>query len=119
MSNVTPSTRYARTIGGRRLDARAMSINDFIKSGQHCMVSDFELYTENGQMLVDRVYPLEKLAEWWPAVCKRIGLSKPLQLPSAKSSSRPNSQEPLSDPAKLQVSVDFAREIRLFGYEAP
>lgn len=81
----------------------------------------YELYTQDGEVLVDQLLRYENLGAEIKQLAPRLGLPGPLQLPLAKGSHRPKSScvDDLSLSEKLMIQKLCEREIRLLGYSFP
>ncbi len=80
----------------------------------------FELYTVEGQVVVDKIYRLEKIAEAAEEVRIQLGLPEKLVLPRAKSKYRKDSRsyrDVLNEPERARIAELFYDEINLLGYE--
>lgn len=80
----------------------------------------FEVYTIDGEVVVDKICRFENLAEELESIRKQVGIPEPLQLPRAKSSFRKNKKnhrDHYSEGDKTRIAEMFADEIRLLGYE--
>lgn len=99
------------------------SISAFIDSDRPRVLRSrgFEIYTINGQIVVDRVCPYENLEEELENICnERLGLPAKLTLPRAKGgfrTDRRHYREILSNEDKQKIARMFAEEIALFGYK--
>lgn len=79
-----------------------------------------DVYRINGEIAVDKVCRYENLREELTEVWARVGLSLPVELPSAKSSHRTSRQRPaeeFTDEDAERVRVAFSVTIRDFGYQ--
>ena len=95
---------------------------DWLNKGAHKVLQDRgrQLYTIDGNIVVDQVIKYENLADDLETIRLKIGLPEPLELPNAKSSIRKDRrhyQEIFSDEERQIIAKDFAYEIRTFGYE--
>ena len=80
----------------------------------------YEVYTIDGELVVDRILRFEDLDGGLEEVRKHVGIPDPLTLPRAKSSSRKDRRsyrEILTEEERDRIAEMFADEIRLFGYE--
>ena len=96
------------------------SLAEFIQSAQVSNVSDFELYTKNSEMLVDKVFKYEDLESALNEISDLIGLGEPLRIPRTKvnsSKTKLDYKELLSEREIDRISKVFAREIAYLGYE--
>jgi len=79
----------------------------------------YDLYTQDGQLLVDKVYRFENLDQALRDIRKRCGLPAELKLPRTKASyrkARQPYQELLSAAERDKIARLFASEIKRFGY---
>ena len=77
------------------------------------------IYTIGGEIAVDKICRFENLEEDLQDVWRRIGLSKPLELPRANSRFRGDGRsyrEVLTSQDADYIAQKFAREISTFGY---
>jgi len=92
----------------------------FIKKGRLSKISDFELYTAGGNLLVDDVFYTEDIEAGLEKVSRTLKLNTPLALPEskAKSSTRrvDDYRDLYTDETREIVARAFAREIALHGY---
>ncbi len=98
------------------------TILDFINSGLAAKIRGFELYTENSEVIVDKIYKFEELDFALSDFSEKIGLDEVLQLPErkAKGNVRKNKssyREILSSVERGWVEKTFARELTLFDYQ--
>jgi len=96
-----------------------MSLSEFIQSGRGNLVNGYNLYTIDGEVVVQRVLRFERLAEEMSDVARELGISDLPPLPRAKVGVRDPRQhyrEQLSDEDRRKIGTVFAREIALFGY---
>lgn len=69
---------------------------------------------ENGVLIVDRVVPLERIADQWPAICRVLGVTRHLQI--LNNNSHP-AHGAIYDPgARRIVEEVFASDLETFGY---
>lgn len=86
-------------------------------------LTNWHVYTENDQIIVDEVIKFENLSERLAEVGRKIGIPD-LSLPEAKAKGRfRNDMAPagelLSDHAKKLIAEVCAKEIAYFGYTCP
>jgi hypothetical protein len=98
------------------------SMSAFLESGVPLLLQrrGFDLYTIDGRIVMDRVCIFENMDEELERVRVQLGLTEPLQLPRAKSSSRKdkrNFRELMNEREIDTVRALFNREIALFGYD--
>lgn len=101
---------------------RRPSIADYIESGAPLYLKrrGYDLYTENGEVVVDRVCRFENLVEELNAIRKQLGFSEESVLPRAKSKTRKDKRsyrDILGEAERDAISEIFCDEIELFGYE--
>jgi hypothetical protein len=105
-------------LGGER---RFGSLAEFLRSGVERPFSNYDRYSIDGVVALDRVYRYEELEEALADVSRRLSLPAPLSLPAhrAKGTSRAD-RRPYRDligPAEREwIEVVCAREIRLLDY---
>lgn len=97
-------------------------LKDFLRSAELLRLKEkgWRLYTQAGQVLVDRVCRFEALAWELKQVCEVLGLPDLDPLPKAKSrfrSDRRPYQAVMDDADRDRVAEVFADEIKLMGYE--
>ena len=97
-----------------------MTLSQFVQSGRANFVKGYELYTIEGEVVVDRVLRFERLADEVTDVARHLGIDDLPALPRAKSGVRKpevpyRDQFDAADRAK--IARVFAREIALMGYE--
>ena len=98
------------------------SITEFIQSDVPLVLKrkGFELYTINGEVVVDKVCRYEAIAEELEAVRVKLGIPDKLDLPQAKSRFRKDKRsyrELLDQNQQAKIAELFSEEIRLLGYE--
>jgi len=96
------------------------SITDFVQSREANIIKGFELYTLDSEIVVDRVFFYEQLAEAMEEISRRVGLPETPILPSAKAGHRSDKRhyrDVLSDEDRRKVEQVYAREIAYFKYE--
>jgi hypothetical protein len=97
-------------------------ISEFIQSGKANLVGGpggFDLYSINGEIVVDRVCLYENLEQEIEYLAQRLNLPEIPQLPRAKAEFRKDKrhyQAILSEEDRIKISRVFAREIAYFGY---
>ena len=102
-------------------DKKHSNMTNFIKSGQAAKIKGFELYTDNGEFLVDKVYKFEELGESLNDLQKKLNLPNPIELPERKlkgvhRKNKAHYSEVLSDFEIDWISKFFARELAYFNY---
>lgn len=98
------------------------SVESFLHSEKASSRSDFDLYSIQGMVAVDRVYKYEEMDQALVELSTRFGLERWIRMPDyrAKSQSRVGDahyREILTAEEAAIVAIKFAREIRLLGYE--
>lgn len=96
-------------------------LGEFIRQDRPMLLKrrGFDVYTIDGQVVVDRVCRYEAIADELEEVRKVIGLPEPLVLPRAKSGFRKDKRhysEVLAPEERDWVARVFSDEMRLFGY---
>jgi hypothetical protein len=99
------------------------SLSAFLESGAPLLLQrrGFDLYTIDGRIVMDRVCMFENMDEELERLRVQLGLTEPLRLPRAKSSSRKdmrNFRELLNEHEMDTVRALFSRELALFDYES-
>ena len=97
------------------------SFSAFIRSGdvldlKRCGI---DLYTIDGEVVVDRICRFENLAQEMEEVFAQVGIEEDRELPKAKSQFRPSNIEyraPYDDADRILVGDIFGDEIELLGY---
>lgn len=80
----------------------------------------YDLYTIDGQVVVDKICLYENLLDDLNAVCKRINIPRMLELPKAKSGFRKDKRsyrDILNKQERERITEIFRDEIALFNYE--
>jgi len=98
------------------------TIAEFLESKYPLMLRKhgFNLYTANGEIIVNRVCRYENLSEELEQVRVQLGLPEKLDLPWAKSSfrnDRRSYRDILSPKQQEEIGKLFNQEISMFGYE--
>lgn len=97
------------------------SISEFLTT-KHPLIlkrNGYEVYTENDQVVVDRVCYYERLKEELEAIRQLLGLPEKIVLPRAKSQfrkDRRNYRDVLTERERSTIAKMFNKEIRLLGY---
>ena len=97
-----------------------MSLRDYILSGRAKPVRGFDLYTEDGEVVVDEVYRFEDLPDVLGPLRDRLGLPAPMEMPHTKANTyrlNRDYREELDTECRGKITKVFAREIAHFGYE--
>jgi hypothetical protein len=95
-------------------------INEYISSEKINDYSDFDLYSIDNRVVMDRVYKYENLPSALEQISRKLGLPEVPQLPHAKKGIRKHKRdyrEVLNESSREVVTRYFAREIAWFGYE--
>lgn len=104
-----------------RKQQRSLSFREFVLSGAP-LTSQFERYTVDGRVAMDRILRYERLYPELTELSERLGLpedvGKTMQTLSAKGGYRPTPdvQGFYDDQTRELVEICFAREIRLLGF---
>lgn len=102
-----------------KVRAPHLEFSEFVISGKANKVEDFDLYSINGEIVVDHVYRYEALDESLADICSRLGGAERPVLPRSKGGAR-KSRGPYrvmyGDEEREKVARVFAREIAHFGY---
>ncbi len=97
-----------------------MTLSQFVQSGRANLVQGYDLYTIDGEVVVDRILRYERLAEEWPEMARDLSLNDLQELPRAKSGIRKpgvHYRDQLNETDRAKIARVFAREIALLGYE--
>lgn len=104
---------YKSVRKGRQLDFPA-----FLAKKRIAYIPNYDLYTENGKVIVDFVGQYESLAEGFAAALRRAGVKEQVDLPHVNESKHPgNYRSHYDENTKAIVARWYEREIREFGYE--
>jgi hypothetical protein len=99
------------------------SLSEFVQSRQVNALSErggFDLYSIDGEIVVDRVFQYEAIQKGLQSIAERVGLREVPKLPRAKGSARSDPRhyrELLNAGDREKIARVFAREIAHFGYE--
>ena len=99
-----------------------LSLRQFFRSGLYKDVGGpggYDLYTDNDEVIVDKIYLFEELTEALKDLAQRFEVDELPTLTRAKSEFRVDKrpyQEILSPKQQFQINEAFQREIKLFGY---
>ncbi len=98
------------------------TIAEFIASGALLGLkrSGYNLYTINGQVVVDRICRFESLNEELEKIRTQLGIPEKLELPHAKSRYRQDKRsyrEILNEKERAEIAELFYNEIKLLNYE--
>ncbi len=102
-------------------DKKYGSISNFIKSGDAKKVKGYQLYTDQGKVIVDQVYFFEDIANGLQDVSEKLNLDDPISLPKKKlkGNTRKNKlpyQEILNDSEISWVKTNYKKELEMFDY---
>ena len=98
------------------------SMSAFLESDVPLLLQQrgYDLYTIDGRIVMDRVCMFEDMDAELERIRVLLGLTEPLELPRAKTSSRKDKRgfrELLTEREMDTVRTLFSREIALFGFE--
>jgi hypothetical protein len=96
------------------------SISEFIQSGKANTIKGYDVYTIDGEIVVDRVCFYEQMNQELDWLVNVLRLPEKIELPKAKQEFREdkrNYKEILCDEDRNKISRIYAREIKQFGYE--
>ena len=98
------------------------SIEQFIDSGalKRLKRKGLELYSIDGQVVVDKVCRFENIAAELETIRTQLGITEKLELPHAKSRFRKDKRsyrDILDEAQKTRIADMFSDEIELMGYE--
>jgi hypothetical protein len=99
--------------------AERPSLEDYLRATRPTLISDWHLYTVDGELAVDFVGRYERLEEDLETVRQRLGLPRRLELPRAKGQyrkDRTHYSEFLSPTERALIEQTCAREFAAFGY---
>jgi hypothetical protein len=94
---------------------------DFVRSGEIAILkkNGYELYTLNGELLLDRVCRYEALGEELDLIRTQLAIPEKINLPRAKAGFRPRKRaynEYFDEESRRIVSDLFKEEIAMYGY---
>lgn len=96
------------------------SLSEFVAGQRANTFGAFDLYTEDGEILVDQVYRFEALDAAMEDLRQRLNLPETPVLPRAKGGYRSDKRsyrDLLSAADRDKIARVYAREIAFFGYE--
>lgn len=96
------------------------TLSEFVQSGRANLVNGFNLYTIDGEIVVDQVIEFSRLSDELSALMQRLGVTDFPPLPRAKAGVRKPGQhyrELYNEADRQKIARVFAREIAHFGYE--
>jgi hypothetical protein len=99
--------------------AGGLTLRQFIMSKDLIRRSDWERYTQDGDVLMDQVIRYEDLRTELTGVCARLGIPWDSNMPRAKGHFRTDRRphwEVLEDDERARIAEVFSREIAHFGY---
>lgn len=103
---------------GNNMIKNDIALSDFLEN--HEMSSNYNLYTINGEVVVNYICLYENLKEDLNKVVNYIGLPKSLELPNAKGSYRKDKRhykEVLTESDVEVIRNKFSKEISLLDYK--
>lgn len=111
------SQYYAR--GG---DAQFGNVMGYLKSGEVARLRGYDMYSVRRNVAVDDVFKFEEMNEALESISNKLNLNTLLEMPKykAKGTRRTDKRhysEVLTKEEKDLISIIFAREIKLLGYE--
>lgn len=95
-------------------------LNEFILDGHSTNVQDLDLYSMDGQIIVDKVYQYEDMENALKDISNKLGLQSPLILPNYRAKS--HFKKLIKEKASLNLKSKeilrqtFAKEFEFFGY---
>ena len=92
----------------------------FLESAKRTSLSNFDVYSIDGRIAVDRVIRYESLERDLDEVRSQLGIPEPIELPRAKGQHRPREADArrlIGPREKAIIDRLCAREIGLFNYE--
>lgn len=105
----------------RSANDSAKSVHDYVAERAHIQKRQgYQLYTIDGQVVVDRVLRYENLQAEFEEVAARLGLADPPQLPRSKSTQRTDRrpyQDVLTAEDRAVIERTFRDELDIFGYQ--
>lgn len=90
------------------------------RATEYTRLHNWQIYTENDCLIVDRVLKYETLGEELDALWSQLGVREAVSLPRARGGYRDNQEsyrEHYSDFTRDLIARWYAREIEHFGYE--
>lgn len=102
-------------------DKRHGNMTQFIQSGAASKIKGFELYTDNSEMIIDKVYKYEELNESLLDIQNVLNLPNMLKLPEQKLKGNVRKEQAHYKDILTDFEVDwirkvFAREMVYFNY---
>ncbi len=97
-----------------------MSLSEFIQTGRANLIQGFNLYTIDGEIVVDRVIQFDRLQAEISEAASHLGLDDLPPLPRAKAGVRKAGTSPrelLTQADRDKIARVFAREIAHFSYQ--
>lgn len=97
------------------------AVHDYLNSAASYRLSNWAMYTENDQIIVDHVAQFANLKDELDAFADKVGLPGSIELARAKTEYRPKakSNDILDDQVRAKIAQVCAKEIAAFGYDAP
>jgi hypothetical protein len=96
------------------------AMSDFLASPVANSIPGYDMYTDQSEVLVDRVYRYEQLVDSLADAYCRVGIQGAPRLPHAKGAfreDRSHYRDVLSVHEGATIASVYAREIRLMGYK--
>lgn len=96
-----------------------LPLDEWIRKGKGNRIRGFEIYSIDGEVVVDRILRYEKLSEELNAITGHLGLPEPIQLPRAKGNFRKDKRhyrEIMGEESCRSLAEVYAREIALLDY---
>lgn len=95
--------------------------HDYLENATGYRLSNWGMYADGNEIIVDRVARFENLTEELDAFAREVGLPGPVELARAKTEYRPKtrSDDILDAAAKAKIAGVCAREMAAFGYAQP
>ena len=97
-----------------------INIKSYIEKGHMRWIKGFDMYTDGGNVIVDKIYKYEHLDDALEDISRKIGCKVELESYKAKGNfrkDRRNYSEILSETEKEKIAIMFAREIKLLNYK--
>jgi hypothetical protein len=106
----------------RRRAGNYKSILDYLKNDTGDAIQGYDMYTDNSEVLVDKIYRYEELDSGLQAISKIIGLDEHLQMPEYRAKSQfregtDNYQDILTKEEAGLIAKKYHREIKLMNYQ--
>ncbi|MEX2597190.1 MAG: hypothetical protein WEC59_09715 [Salibacteraceae bacterium] len=102
-------------------DEKYNGIYEFLVNGGLKKFTNYDIYSIDGVVAVDKVYTYENLGDLCTDLTQKLNLDDPLEMPSYRAKSKirkVNDYKDVLDQKTIDlIKVIFAREIALLGYE--